>query len=95
MLTLLLAAALAVAAGPSRPAAPAPAAVLTGTVTDSAGAPLADVRVHVLELGRGTTTDAEGRFTLPELPSGTLRGRLLPHRLCPARPTGSPSAPRP
>jgi iron complex outermembrane recepter protein len=27
--------------------------------------------VHVLEVGRGTTTDAKGTFSLPELPSGT------------------------
>jgi len=45
--------------------------VLTGTVTDTSGTPLADVRVHVLEVGRGTTTDAKGTFSLPELPSGT------------------------
>lgn len=71
MLMLLLAAALAAAPGPSYPRAPAPAAVLTGTVTDTAGTPLADVRVHLLEVGRGTTTDAAGKFALPELPSGT------------------------
>ena len=73
MLTLLLAAALAVAPRASHPAAPALAAGLTGTVTDTAGTPLADVRVHLLELGRGTTTDAKGKFVLPELPSGTYR----------------------
>src|SRR5262249_14676781 len=39
--------------------------------TDTTGAPLADVRVHILELGRGTTTGADGRFVLRELPSGT------------------------
>ena len=72
MFTLLLAAALAVAPRPSHPATtPLSAGVLTGTVTDTGGAPLADVRVHLLELGRGTTTDPEGRFTLPELPAGT------------------------
>ena len=69
---LLLAAALAVApyalhAVPSSPAT----GVLTGTVTDTTGTPLADVRVHVLEVGRGTTTDVAGKFSLPELPSGT------------------------
>ena len=74
MLTLLLAAALAVAPRPSHlAAAPTPTpAELTGIVTDTTtGTPLADVRVHILELGRGTTTDAAGKFVLPELPSGT------------------------
>jgi len=71
MLTLLLAAALAVAPRVSHPPAAPGAAELTGTVTDTTGAPLADVRVHILELGRGTTTDAQGRFVLRELPSGT------------------------
>jgi iron complex outermembrane receptor protein len=72
MLTLLLAAALAVAPYPSHPA-PAAAGALTGTVTDTGGAPLADVRVRVLELGRETTTDQEGKFALPAMPSGTYR----------------------
>ncbi|MGH7513063.1 MAG: carboxypeptidase regulatory-like domain-containing protein [Gemmatimonadales bacterium] len=72
MLMLLLAAALAVAPHPSHAAPPSPATgVLTGTVTDTSGTPLADVRVHVLEVGRGTTTDVKGKFSLPELPSGT------------------------
>jgi len=73
MLTLLLAAALAVAPRPSFPRVTlsSPATTLTGTVTDTTtGTPLADVRVHILELGRGTTTDAAGKFVLPELPSG-------------------------
>jgi iron complex outermembrane recepter protein len=71
MLTLLLAAALAAAPGPSH-SAPAPEpAQLSGTVTDTTGAPLPDVRVHILELERGTTTDAQGRFVLRELPAGT------------------------
>jgi iron complex outermembrane receptor protein len=70
MITLLLAAALAVAPPPSHPA-PAAGGVLTGTVTDTAGAPLADVRVHVPDLGRATTTGVDGSFSLPELPSGT------------------------
>jgi iron complex outermembrane receptor protein len=71
MLTLLLAAALAAAPRPSHSPAPAPGAALTGTVTDTAGVPLADVRVHVLEVGRGTTTDQAGKFALAALPSGT------------------------
>jgi len=71
MLTLLLAAALAAAPRPSHSAAEPVPAQLTGIVTDTTGAPLADVRVHILELGRGTTTGADGRFVLRELPSGT------------------------
>ncbi len=60
----LLAAALA--------AAPvAPPHTLSGTVADTAGLPLAQVRVTVQEAQRTTTTDAEGRYTLPALPGGT------------------------
>ena len=86
MLTLLLAAALAVAARPSHPAAPAPAAVLTGTVTDTAGTPLADVRVHVPELGTRNDHRRGGQVHAARTAVGHLRGRLLPHRLCPTRP---------
>jgi iron complex outermembrane receptor protein len=72
MLTLLLAAALAAAPRPSDPLETPVGAELNGAVTDTTtGAPLADVRVHILELERGTTTDAQGRFVLAELPSGT------------------------
>ena len=72
MYSLLLAAALAVAPRPSYPAsALPPARTITGRVADSTGTALPDVRVRVLELGRGTTTDAEGRFALTQLPSGT------------------------
>jgi iron complex outermembrane receptor protein len=72
MYMLFLAAALAVAPRPAYPASsPAPARTLTGRVTDTTGAALADVRVRVLEAGRGTTTDIEGKFTLAEVPSGT------------------------
>src|SRR5690242_12832823 len=72
MHALLLAAALAVAPGVAHPASVfPPARTLTGRVIDTTGTALADVRVRVLELGRGTTTDAEGQFTLAQLPSGT------------------------
>src|SRR5205807_672555 len=72
MYTLLLAAALAVAPSPSYPVSvAAPTRLLTGRVTDTTGTALADVRVRVLEMGRGTTTGADGTFTLAELPSGT------------------------
>ncbi|MGN6392785.1 MAG: TonB-dependent receptor [Gemmatimonadales bacterium] len=71
MLTLLLAAALAVAPRPSHPATSPVPVHLSGIVTDTAGTRLADVRVHILELGRGTTTGPDGKFVLAELPSGT------------------------
>jgi iron complex outermembrane receptor protein len=71
MHALLLAAALAVASGAHPASVFPPARTLTGRVIDTTGTALADVRVRVLELGRGTTTDAEGQFTLAQLPSGT------------------------
>ena len=72
MRTLLLAAALGVALLPGVSAAgTAPSTqTLSGTVTDTAGTPLAQVRVTVLEAQRSTTTDPEGHYTLPGLPSG-------------------------
>jgi iron complex outermembrane receptor protein len=72
MYTLFLAAAFAVAPIPSYPAsAPLPARTLSGRVTDTTGTPLADTRVRVLEVGRETTSDVEGKFTLAEVLSGT------------------------
>jgi iron complex outermembrane recepter protein len=65
----------ALIAAPTRAAAAAPEPpqplTLSGIVTDTSGAPLAQVRVTVLEARRTTTTDPEGRYTLPNLPSGT------------------------
>ena len=49
---------------PSRP-------TLSGTVSDTAGVPLPQVRVTVLETHRTTTTDLEGRYTLADLAPGT------------------------
>ena len=46
--------------------------LLSGTVTDSAGNPLAAVRVTVAESNRFTRSDAEGHYRLPDLPSGTF-----------------------
>lgn len=48
-----------------------PPNTLSGVVTDTAGNPLAQVRVTVLEAQRTTTTDLHGRYTLPGLPTGT------------------------
>jgi len=52
--------------------APAPQSV-TGTVSDPAGNPLADARVTLIELGRTTTTDPEGRFVFTNVAAGAYR----------------------
>jgi hypothetical protein len=72
MYTLFLAAALAVAPSPSYPVSVLPPPrTLSGRVADSSGTALSDVRVRLLELGRGTKTDAEGKFTMAQVPSVT------------------------
>jgi iron complex outermembrane recepter protein len=73
MYTLFLTAALAAAAPAHRAGIVLPdvARTLTGLVTDTAGTPLAQVRVTVLEANRTTTTDVEGRYVVPSLPNGT------------------------
>ena len=43
---------------------------LQGTVVDSAGTPLGDVVVSLVELKRGTTTGRDGRFVLVNVPRG-------------------------
>ncbi|MDQ8155724.1 MAG: TonB-dependent receptor [Gemmatimonadota bacterium] len=50
---------------------------LVGTVRDTTGVPLPLVQVIVAEVGRTTTTDAEGRFVLRGLPSGTYHVTTL------------------
>ena len=45
-------------------------ATVTGTVIDSAGAPLANARVSVIALDISTTTDGGGRFSLGSLRPG-------------------------
>ena len=65
-----------------------PARTITGRVADSTGTALPDVRVRVLELGRGTTTDAEGRVALTQLPSGTYEVAFCRDRLRPGSATG-------
>jgi iron complex outermembrane recepter protein len=52
-------------------AALAAAPILSGRVADTTGAPLAQVRVTVLEIHRTTLTDLEGRYTITGLPTGT------------------------
>jgi iron complex outermembrane recepter protein len=44
-----------------------------GTVTDSAGASLADARVVLVELHRTAITDPEGRFSFPDVAAGGYR----------------------
>lgn len=50
--------------------APANAPAVVGTVSDTLGVPLANATVLVAEVGRATTTNAEGKFTLRGLPAG-------------------------
>jgi iron complex outermembrane recepter protein len=72
MRALLAAAALAVAiAGILSAEPPHAIATLSGTVSDTAGTPLADVRVTILEANRSTLTDPAGYYTLSGLPTGT------------------------
>ena len=44
---------------------------VTGTVSDTASAALQSVRVMVVELGRRTQTDAEGRYRIGSIPAGS------------------------
>ena len=44
---------------------------VTGRVADSAGVPLEGVRVLLVEIGRRTSSDANGRFRLASLPTGS------------------------
>lgn len=50
---------------------PGLAFTLSGTVTDSAGAPIAEAKIVVQEANRSTLTDAAGRFRLTDVPEGT------------------------
>ena len=60
------------AAPPADPSpGPAAAATLSGRVTTTDGLGLPDVRVEVGEIHRSATTNAEGRYRLPQLPTGT------------------------
>jgi hypothetical protein len=72
MRTLLLA--LALAAPDRLPVTPDSSAhaapQVSGTVTDSAGAPIADARLILTELHRTTTSSTAGRFTFPAVIPG-------------------------
>jgi len=52
-------------------AGPAPAGTITGRVTDSAGPPLAAVRIEVVEMNRSTVTAENGTYRLVNLPTGS------------------------
>jgi len=54
----------------ARPVPGAPTDTVQGTVVDSTGAPVARADVSLLELGRRTLTDAQGRFALGAVPAG-------------------------
>ncbi len=43
---------------------------VSGVVVDASGSPIAEAEVEVSELGRTVRTDAEGRFTLPNVEAG-------------------------
>ncbi|MEA2724589.1 MAG: iron complex outerrane recepter protein, partial [Gemmatimonadales bacterium] len=53
-----------------REPAPRAAHEVRGTVTDTAGTPLSDARVVLVDLHRTTTTDSEGKFFFPDVPAG-------------------------
>ncbi len=59
-----------------------PAATVRGVVTDSAGAPIADVQVVVNQLNRVAVTNDSGRFVFAGLPAGSyhLTAILLGYR---------------
>ncbi len=54
----------------SRSSVPARAPAVIGTVTDTAGVPLANAHVIVAEVSRATTTNSDGLFVLRGLPVG-------------------------
>lgn len=52
--------------------APTPVGAITGLVLDEAGNPLVNARVAIEALARQTRTNAEGEFTLSNLPAGPV-----------------------
>jgi hypothetical protein len=53
------------------------AATLSGRVTTPDGLGLPDVRIEVGEIYRSTSTDADGRYRIPQLPTGTYASLTL------------------
>jgi iron complex outermembrane receptor protein len=82
--------AFASSASPAASAAPA----IIGTVVDTSGTPLPNAHVIVAEVGRSTTTNAEGVFVLRGLPAGEyhlnvmLLGFAPAHAVVRVPPTG-------
>lgn len=71
-LGLLLTNDIALASPPGKPVlASFETPIVTGSVTDSSGRPLANVNVLVAPIGRTTTTNEEGNFVLRALPAGS------------------------
>jgi hypothetical protein len=56
---------------------------INGTVTDQSGAFVSSAQVHATEfttsVDHSTTTNAEGQFSVPDLPVGACHGRLDLH----------------
>lgn len=50
-----------------------PADTLRGRVTDRSGHPIAHATIRIPQLARASETDADGRFTFTDIPSGTVR----------------------
>lgn len=46
---------------------------VTGTITDAKNQPLIGVSVYAPELHKGTSTDANGKYTLSNIPTGTAK----------------------
>ncbi|MEG2103479.1 MAG: carboxypeptidase-like regulatory domain-containing protein, partial [Flavobacterium sp.] len=46
---------------------------VSGIVTDTQNQPMPGVSVYAPELHKGTTTDANGKYELNNLPNGSLR----------------------
>lgn len=75
MFAVLLASAMALASPtlPARlPNEPMGDASLTGRIVDSAGVAVPEARVVILEANRSTSTDADGRYSFDQLPTGTF-----------------------
>ncbi|MDZ4862807.1 MAG: TonB-dependent receptor [Gemmatimonadota bacterium] len=69
--SLILASALVARPLTASPGDPPAKAAISGRITSIAASPLPDVRVAVVEAGRAVTSDADGRYTITNLPNGT------------------------
>ncbi len=57
-----------------------PGSRITGTVTDDAGKPVADVNISIFNTGIGTVSDGAGKFVLSRIPDG--RYRIVFEHIC-------------